>query len=52
MRLIMKQVHDKELNKDFLHFYVELENGYRIQIKNCFKDDFAKLRLLSLKVDD
>ena len=52
LKLIMKQVHDKTLDKDFIHFYVQLENGARVQVRNVFKDDFIKLRLIAEKVED
>lgn len=52
LRLIMKQSHNEELDKDFVNFYIELENGARIKVRNVFKDDFIKLRLIAEKVDE
>jgi len=52
MQLIMKNVHNEELDKDFVHFYLQLDNGARIQVRNVFKDDFIKLRLVAKKEED
>jgi len=35
--------------KSFVNFFIVLENGNRIQVKNAFKDDFVKLLLIAEK---
>lgn len=52
MKLIMLKVYNEELKKDFVNFYLQLDNGARIKIRNVFKDDFIKLRLIAEKVDE
>lgn len=37
--------------KKYIRFYLVMENGNYIQIKNCFKEDFSKLRLLAKRVE-
>ena len=48
-KLIRKDCNDEKLGKTFVNFYLVLENGNRIQVKNAFKDDFSKLLLLAEK---
>ena len=48
-KLIRKDYKDEKLGKSFVNFFLVLENGNRIQIKNAFKDDFSKLLLLAEK---
>ena len=50
LKLIM--VDCKVEDKSFINFYIQLENGARIRIKNVFKDDFGKLRLIAEKVNE
>lgn len=55
MELICRsvQVKDAKINGMITlnNYFIELENGYRIQIKPAFKDDYRKLRMLA-KVDN
>ena len=49
IRLVRKENVDKKLDKTFVNFYIVLDNGNRIQVKNAFKDDFTKLLLIAEK---
>ena len=49
IKLIRKDNKDEKLHKTFVNFYIVLENGNRIQVKNAFKEDFAKLLLIAEK---
>lgn len=51
IKLIRKdvEVENGKEKKSFVNFYVLLENGNRIQVKNAFKDDFIKLLLIAEK---
>lgn len=56
LKLVMKshEVEDATTHGKFniYNFYIELENGYRVQVKPAFKEDFGKLRLLASRVED
>lgn len=56
LKLVMKshELKDGRTNGviNLMNFYLELENGYRIQVKPSFKEDFGKLRLIATKVED
>lgn len=49
IKLVRKDNIDEKLGKTFVNFYIVLENGNRIQVKNAFKDDFTKLLLIAEK---
>lgn len=52
MRIIKKQ--SKQLNKKgypYQNYFLELDNGTKIQIRCAFFDDLKKLDLISVKVD-
>lgn len=49
VKLIREDVKDDKLDKSFVNFYVKLENGNRVRVKNVFKDDFVKLLLIAEK---
>lgn len=52
MKVIKKQSKETYKNKNdkechYYHYYLELENGKRIQIKPAFKEDYKSLDLVS-----
>lgn len=47
IKLVRKDVKDEKLGKNFVNFYIVLDNGNRIQVKNAFKSDFSKLLLIA-----
>lgn len=47
IKLVRKDVKDLKTEKNFVNFYIVLDNGNRIQVKNAFKDDFSKLLLIA-----
>ena len=49
---LVYDVKENEQGKKFTQFYLVMENGNYIRIKNVFKDDFGKLRLLATKKNE
>jgi len=49
---LVYDVKENEQGKKFTQFYLVMENGNYIRIKNVFKDDFGILRLLATKKNE